>query len=109
MSSPQQDGRSTTGHFANYDQLYITIADLKGRLTSFIEVTALRDETQRQEIQRLREDMLQRERDHEERIRMLEQRKYVEPKTVLTAISLSVAALGVFTAIVNVLISIIMK
>lgn len=100
------DGR-TPGPFANYDQLYFTIADLRGRLTSFIEIATIREETQRAELQRLREENIQRERDHEERIRLLEQRRYVEPKAVWTAIGASVAALGVFTAIINVLINLI--
>lgn len=99
------DGR-TPGQFANYDQLYFTIADLRGRLTSFIEIATIREETQRAELQRLREDMIQRERDHEDRIRLLEQRRYVEPKAVWTAIALGVTAIGVFTAIINVLINV---
>jgi hypothetical protein len=112
MTQSPMDGRASPGHFTNYDQLYFTIADLRGRLTSFIEIAAVREETQRLELQRLREDMLQREREHEERIRLferdhesrirlLEQRRYVEPKTVWTALALGVSALGVFTAIIN--------
>lgn len=105
MTNPSADGRGAPGHLVSYDQLYFTIADLRGRLTSFIDVAVIREETQRVEIQRLREEMIQRERDHEERIRLLEQRRYVEPKAVWTAIGASVAALGVFTAIINVLIN----
>lgn len=106
MTNPSADGRVPPGHFANYDQLYFTIADLRGRVSSFIEVSTIREETQRLETQRLREEMIQRERDHEERIRLLEQRRYVEPKAVWTAVALSVTALGVFTAIINVLINV---
>jgi hypothetical protein len=101
MTNPSADGRALPGHFASYDQLYFTIADFRGRLESFIQVATIREETQRAEIQRLREEMIQRERDHEERIRLLEQRRYVEPKSVWTAVGISVAALGVFTAIIN--------
>lgn len=101
MTNPAADGRGIPGHFVSYDQLYFTIADLQGRLASFISVATIREETQRTELQRLREDMIQRERDHEERLRLLEQRRYVEPKAVWTAIGVSVAALGVFTAIIN--------
>lgn len=109
MTSASADGRGTPGHFASYDQLFFTISELKGRLSSFIEVATIREETQRAEIQRLREEMIQRERDHEERIRLLEQRRYVEPKAVWTAIGLSVTALGVFTAIINVLLNLIQE
>lgn len=101
MTTPSADGRALPGHFPNYDQLYFTIADLRGRLESFIQVATIREETQRSELQRLREDMIQRERDHEERIRGLEQRRYVEPRAVWTAVGVAVAALGVFTAIIN--------
>lgn len=104
MTNPSADGRALPGHFSTYD-LNFTIANLSGRLTSFIEVATLREETQRAETQRLREEMIQRERDHEERIRRLEQRRYVEPKAVWVAMGLSVTALGVFTAIINVLIN----
>jgi hypothetical protein len=105
MTTPPADGRGFPGHSANYDQMYFTIADLRGRLESFIQVASLREETQRLELQRLREEMIQRDRDHEERIRLLEQRRYVEPKAVWTAIGVSVAALGVFTAIINAILS----
>lgn len=107
MTNPSADGRESPGHFANYDQLYFAIADLRGRLTSFVEIATIREETQRAEVQRLREDQLQRDRDHEDRIRRLEQRRYVEPKAVWTAMAFSVTALGLFTAIINVLISLI--
>jgi hypothetical protein len=106
MTTSAADGRGIPGHFANYDQLYFTLADLRGRMESFIQVATIREETQRLETQRLREEMIQRERDHEDRIRLLEQRRYVEPKAVWTAIGASVAALGVFTAIINVLINV---
>lgn len=105
MTNPSADGRGIPGHLVNYDQLYFSIAELRGRVTSFIDVATIREETHRSEMQRIREDMLQRERDHEERIRLLEQRRYVEPKAVWTALALSVTALGVFTAIINVLVS----
>jgi hypothetical protein len=109
MTNPSADGRALPGKCGNYDQLLFTISELKGRLSRFIEVATIREETQRVEIQRLREEMIQRERDHEERIRLLEQRRYVEPKAVWTAIGLSVTALGVFTAIINVLLNLLQK
>ena len=62
MTSQSADGRGIPGHFVSYDQLYITMSDLRGRLSSFIEIATIREETQRSEIQRLREEMIQRER-----------------------------------------------
>lgn len=107
MTTSAADGGALPRHFANYDQIYFTIAELKGQLSNFIAVATIREETQRSELQRLREEMIQRERDHEERIRLLEQRRYVEPKAVWTAVALGVTAIGVFTAIINVLINVI--
>lgn len=103
------DGRSKTGHSTTYDQLYITLVDLRGQLKNFIEMSQLREETHRLELARLREEMAQRERDHEERLRILEQRRYVEPKSVWTALAFATGMLGIFTAIINVLISVMMK
>lgn len=108
MTSPI-DGRSGTGHPVTYDQVYVTLVDLRGQLNNFMNMQQLREETQRLELTRLREAMDQRERDHEERLRILEQRRYVEPKSVWTALGFATGVLGIFTAIINVLISVLLK
>lgn len=108
MTSTTPDSSRFNGP-PSVSEIYLAIVDLRGQVNSFINVQLYREESHRVEIARLREEMAQRERDHEERLRILEQRRYVEPKSVWAALGFAVAVLGTVTTVINILLSAVMK
>ena len=103
-------GRSDTGGNRDdrYDQVYIAVVTLGGKVDALIQTQAIRDETIHSEFRRLREDIA-RDRtefsrdhaDHENRIRKIEERRYVEPKTVWTAFGFTLTFGSLIVAIIN--------
>ena len=94
----------------------MAIMELKGKLDTLIQVNQLREQAQNLELKQMRDDARSWQSDHEarlrllegripgsmeERMRLLEARRYVEPKTVWVATALLVTFGGLIVSIIN--------
>lgn len=100
----RDDGRSwhATGrsiHDENRTEL--TIVRLEAKFDGFIQAQQIRDATITRDLTYIRETHVATSTDHEARIRLLEQKRYVEPKTVWTAFTILTAIGTLVVAIVN--------
>jgi hypothetical protein len=96
-------GRSpnATGRDVRSDDVYIAVIQLQGKVDALIQTSAIRDDAFVIEIKRIREDWVRDRSDHEDRIRKLEERRYVEPKTVWTAFGIMLTFGSLIVAIIN--------
>lgn len=106
MSHPELGGRGRAqheapGHDDSYGQVYIAVIQLQGEVKALTAMIALRDAGFNDEIRRMREDGQRERTDHETRIRVLEARRYVDPKTVWSAFGLTVTLGSLIVAIIN--------
>lgn len=104
-ATDHDDGRSftATGRYDDSDsRTELGILRVETKLDGFMQVQAIRDEAIMREIKYLRETHTTTSTDHEARIRALEGKRYVEPKTVWTAFSLLTGLSSVIVAIVSV-------
>lgn len=104
-SGADADGRSwqaTGRHDLEPDsRTELGILRIETKLDGFIQVQAIRDEAILREIKYLRDAHTTTSTDHEARIRALEGKRYVEPKTVWTTFSILTALSSVIVAIVS--------
>lgn len=104
-SGAVDDGRSwqaTGRHDTDPDsRTELGILRVETKLDSFMQVQAIRDDAILKEIKYMRDTYVTTSTDHEARIRALEGKRYVEPKTVWTAFSLLTALSSVIVAIVS--------
>lgn len=77
------------------------ILRVETKLDGFMQVQAIRDDAILKEIKYMRDTYVTTSTDHEARIRNLEGKRYVEPKTVWTAFSVLTAVSSVIVAIVS--------
>lgn len=68
-----------------------------------MQVQALRDDAILKEVKYMRDTFVTTSTDHEARIRTLEGKRYVEPRTVWTAFSILSGVGSLIVAIVNIL------
>lgn len=98
------------------DLTSVTLARLEAKVDSLAQVQAMRHDALVSDIKHIRETQLMTSSDHELRLRTLEsraidptrvyaleQRRYVEPKTVWTALALVATVAGVVVAVINVI------
>ena len=120
MSPADDDGRSTgAGHASIYDPTHLAIMELKGKMDTLTQVIQLREQAQNLELKQMRETANQWHNDHEARLRLLEgrvpgtldqrlsaleQRKYVEPKTIYAATAIFLTFSSLVVAIINLVI-----
>jgi hypothetical protein len=92
-------GRSqnVTGREDRYNQIYIAVIQLQAKIDALTQVIALRDAAFNDQLRRIHEEQL----DHENRLRQLELRRVVEPRTVWTAFGLTITGGGLLIAIIN--------
>lgn len=102
----RDDGRSWRGtgrHNIEPDsRTELGILRVETKLDGFMQLQQIRDENVMREIKHLRETHVTTSADHESRIRNLEGKRYVEPKTVWTAFSILTTIGSLIIAIVNV-------
>lgn len=94
----------------------MAILELKGKVDTLIQVNQLREQAQNLELKQMRDDAARWQQDHEARLRILEgrlpnsmeqrvldleRRKFVEPKTVWTAVGLLITFGSMLVAIIN--------
>lgn len=101
-----ENARLQAGHSSIYTELMIT--QFNAKLDLLAATQKLHNEAFLAAMNALRElvanrfnDLETRTADHELRLRVQEARRYVEPRTVWTAISVLVAAIGVAVAIIG--------
>jgi hypothetical protein len=101
----RDDGRSqrATGRhdFEPDSRTELGILRVETKLDSFMQIQKMRDDAILQEIKYIRDTHISTSSDHEARIRALEGKRYIEPRTLWTAFSLLTALSGVIVAIVN--------
>lgn len=117
------DGRLTsTGRRDVLSHIELMVASLQAKMETFISTQTIRDEGITRDIKYIRESQTTRFTDHETRLRaielrsqvnpvdvkelfdrihVLEQKRYVEPKTVWTAFALLLTVGGLVVAIIN--------
>lgn len=104
MSQPDESDRSfTAGHSSIYnpDRVYLALLRVEGQLDTLIKTQAIRDQAVNLELQRIRDDKERAHEDHETRMRKLEERRYVEPKSVWFAVGFFVTLGSLIVAIIN--------
>lgn len=103
----RDDDRSnfTTGRhdFEPDSRTELGILRVETKLDGFMQVQALRDDAILKEVKYMRDTFVTTSTDHEARIRALEGKRYVEPRTVWMAFSILAAVGSLVVAIVNVL------
>jgi hypothetical protein len=104
VSQPDEssDRSYTTGHSSVYpDRVYLALLRVEGQLDTLIKTQAIRDQTVNLELQRIREDKDRMHGDFETRLRKIEERRYVEPKSVWFAVGFFVTLGSLIVAIIN--------
>lgn len=103
MSQPDESDRSfTAGHSSIYpDRVYLALLRVEGQLDTLIKTQAIRDQAVNIELQRIRDDKDRMHGDFEARMRKLEERRYVEPKSVWFAVGFFVTLGSLIVAIIN--------
>lgn len=81
--------------------LQIELIKLNAKFDTLMQTQQLRDAATNSELRHIREDINKNNVDHETRIRNLESRRYVEPKTVWAATATLTALGGLAVAIIN--------
>lgn len=89
-----------TGHRATDAALIYTRLD--ARISTFMATQTARDESLATDIRYLRESSTTRFADHESRIRILEARQYVTPKTIWAAFGLMTTIGSIIVAIIGI-------
>lgn len=102
----RDDGRLRHATGRQYDndpdsRAEINILRVETKLDGFMQVQAIRYDAILNEIKYMRDTYVTKSTDHEARIRALEGKRYVEPKTVWTAFSILTALSSVIVAIVS--------
>lgn len=102
------------GRDEHYDRTDMTLTRVESKLDGFIQAQQIRDESMRNDLKYIRETHVATSTDHEARIRALEskivepgrilaleQKRYVEPRTMITTITILIALGTLIIAIVN--------
>lgn len=95
------DRSFSAGHSATYDQVHLAIIRLDSKMDTLIQTQRVRDDALKAELIRTRDDFSRESVDHEARLRKLEERKYVEPKTIWSALALFITIGSLVVAIIN--------
>ena len=97
------------GHDANVEQVYIALVRLDAKFDTQLRVSELRDAAVHRDLSAIKEtlshnaaSLSKRADDHEDRLRVIENRRYVEPKTVWQAVGLLMTVAGVALTIINI-------
>lgn len=104
MEQPDEssDRSLRAGHSAVYpDRVYLALLRVEGQLDTLVKMQAIRDQTVNLELQRIRDDKDRMHGDFEARMRRLEERRYVEPKSVWFAVGFFVTLGSLIVAIIN--------
>ena len=104
MTQPDDssDRSFSTGHSSIYpDRVYLALLRVEGQLDTLIKTQAIRDQAVNMELQRIRDDKDRMHGDFENRLRKLEERRYVEPKAVWLAVGFFVTLGSLIVAIIN--------
>lgn len=115
MALSNDDGRSSTGRSDFPENLtQVTLVRLEAKIDGLAQVASMRHEALTSDVRHIRETQLTTSSDHELRIRSLEQRsvdpsrvtaleqkRYVEPKTVWTAVTVLTGIAMLALAIIN--------
>jgi hypothetical protein len=99
----------------------MALLELRGQLSTLTQILEIRESTQNLELKHLRDLIHQNHQDHEARLRLLEQRpvisnmetrilgleqrRYVEPRTVWVAVGALTAASAVLVSIIGTVIN----
>ena len=90
------------------DPIHLALVRLDGKIDTLIKTQAVRESALNAELQRIRDDSVVHARDYdrrfadqETRIRNLEGRRYVEPRTVWAAAALLLTVGSLVVAIIN--------
>lgn len=114
-----EDGRSPydrpSRDFSGESRTEVALVRVEMKLDGFIQAQLIRDAAITQDLKFIRETHVATSSDHESRLRQLEaktvdpariyaleQKRYVEPKTVWTAVGVLTAVSGLLVAIINV-------
>lgn len=106
--SPRDEGdRSdySAGRYFLSDDIRLILTRLEGKVDSALEIQKIRDEV----FTRAHQDHGTKLQDHELRLRVQEARRYVEPKTVWTAVTVMVGIGSLFIAIINSIVNTVTK
>lgn len=109
MTRPDDGDRSfTAGHTGIEGSVLLQLVRLEGQMDTLIKTSEIQRGAVTLELKHIREDIernnqlyAQRDADYETRLRALESRKYVEPKTVWMAFGLFLTFGSLVVAIIN--------
>lgn len=109
FSDGGQSHDDVAGHRSTVDQVHIAVIKLDGKLDSFVQVYKIRNDGFDAELRKIHETQVmnhaaedRRYMDHENRVRALESRRYVEPKTVWQAVGLLTTIGSLVIAVVSI-------
>lgn len=99
----QGGGRLPTGAGPSdiYGPVHLAIVRLEGIIDTLVKTSAIKDEALNLELKQIRQLFADGRSDHEARLRTIEARDYVEPRTVRWAIGIGLTFCGLVLAVVN--------